>query len=502
MKRLIVSVFIFILLLTPITAWATPPGFSGGVNNEYEYEEIVFITGEPIKFVGTLTVKEKEKAEEKSVSYSYKLISEDKSLKGKLDRTITLITTLDKRNDKGQTIGNTTLDKYKETIKLGKDKYELVKDGGYELSKSDVIDNRPASDFYSGNLKARKYYKINKDEGEVIVDISGGNVGYKNFWGSTETEILDYTITSNRQTEEKDGKTNENSWHGTVKVQVSDSLTKTLKYSDNEATFSSFYGGHVRVTNQEMVSRYDYNLPRVDDREINDRRRERYAIELRKKMVPKVERLIIPKFKDIGGHWAEEYIKKLYSLDVFDENSVFFTPDVPFTRGEFTKGVMRVCNIRPSLEDMKKPSRRRGKQPKEVSPFKDVPVNDPDYKYIKDAIEKKIISGVTKDLFKPDKPLTKAQAITILIKALGFESKAPTPGFYTSFTDDNKIPNWAKDSIYMAKEIGLIHGDNYNRINPNKNITRAESSEMLVRFLEFLQKDLQRDYRENIINFN
>ncbi|MCT4618977.1 MAG: S-layer homology domain-containing protein [Marinisporobacter sp.] len=497
MKRLIGSILVILLLFTPITTWATPPGFSGGVNNEYEYEEWVFITGEPIKFVGKLTVKEKEKDTEKTTSYTYKLTSEDKSLNGKLDRTVSLLTTYTKRNDKGQTIGQTVIDKYKEIITVGKDKYALEKDGGYELSKSDIIDNRPASDFYSGNLKGRKYYKINKDEGEVIVDMSGGNVGYNNFWGNTETQILDYTITSTKQTENDNG----NTWNGTVKVQVSDSMTKALKYSDNEANFSSFYGGHVRVTNQEMVSKYNYNLPKIENNTINNNKRMIGSKLLRQKMVPKVERLIIPKFKDIGGHPAEEYIKKLYSLDVFDENSAFFTPDIPFTRGEFTKGIIRVCNIRPSLEEAKKPRRTRGKQSEEVSPFKDIPVTDPDYKYIKDGVDKNLISGVTKDLFKPENPLTKAQAITILIKAIGFENKAPNPGYYTAFTDDNKIPSWAKDSIYMAKEIGIIQGDNYNRINPNKNITRAEGSEMLVRFLEFLQKDLQRDYRENIINF-
>ncbi|TCO78761.1 S-layer homology domain-containing protein [Marinisporobacter balticus] len=502
MKKLIVSLMVFFLAISPVTAWATPPGFSGGVNNEYEYEEVVFITGEPIKFVGTVDVKEKEKDHEKTIDYKFKLTPEDKTIDGKLDRNITLLTTYTKRDDKGQTIGQTVVDKYKETLTIEKDKYELAKDGGYELSKSNVTDNRPASDFYSGNLKARKYYTINKDEGEVIVDISGGNAGYKNFWGSTETEILDYNITSKRNTEDEDGDIDTNFWHGTVKVQVSDSLTKTLKYSENEADFSSFYGGHVRVTNSEMVSRYEYNLPRVEDDAINDRRRAIGRLQLRQKMVPKVERLVIPKFRDIGGHPAEEYIKKLYSLDVFDEPSTFFSPDIPFTRAEFIKGVIKACNIRPSLEEETKTRRRRRNDPEEISPFKDVEVKDTDYKYIKDGLEKQIITGVSDDLFAPDQPLTKAQAITILIKALGFESKAPTPGFYTSFTDDGKIPNWAKDSIYVAKEINLIHGDNMNRINPNKTITRAETSEMLVRFLEFLQKDLQKDYRENIINFH
>lgn len=500
MKKLLTTLLILSICITPITVWATPPGISGGVNNEYEYEEVIFITGEPIKFVGTFTISEREKNDEKTVTYNFrKLTPEDQSIDATLDRRITFVTTYTKRNDKGQTIAQTTVDNYRETLKIGDDKYELE---DFQLSKSDVIDNRPASDFYSGNLKGRKYYKINKDEGEVIVDITGGNVGYENFWGSTETQILDYFIASTREVQEEDEEDTEtSSWEGTVQIQVSDSLTKTLKYSDNEASFSSFNGGHIKVTNSEMVSRYEYDLPRIRDGIADNKRRDRGTIKLSKKKVPKLERLIIPKFRDVGGHWAEDSINKLYSLDVFDESSTFFTPDIPFNRGEFTKAVVRACNIRTSLEETDKPSRRRRNEPPEESPFKDLSIADPDYKYIKDALEKKIISGVSQDLFKPDAPLTKAQAITILIKALGFESKAPTPGYYTSFTDDREIPNWAKDSIYMAKEINLVSGDAFNRINPNKPVTRAEAASMLVRFLEFLEKDLQRDYRENIINF-
>ncbi|MBF8982498.1 S-layer homology domain-containing protein [Lutibacter sp. B2] len=486
MKK-IITILMIIAMLTPTTIWATPPVFSGGVNNEYQYEEIVFLTGEPIKFVGTIDVSEKEKETEKTTSYKFKLTSEDKSLDAKLDRTITLVTEYTKRDDKGQTIGQTAIDKYKETLKIGKDKYELE---DYQLSKSEITDNRPASDFYSGNLKGRKYYQVNKDEGEIIIDISGSDAGYKNFWGTTDTRTLHYDITSKKE---------KSSWHGTVEIQTSDSQTKSLRYSNNEANLSSFNGGHIRVTESGMVSRYDYNLPDKDDDELNDRKRNKGRMELKQTMVPKLERLILPKFKDVEGHWAGNAIKKLYSLDVFDEQSQFFTPNIPITRIEFTKAVIKACNIRTSLEEPKK--RRGKKEPEEVSLFKDVNAKDDSYKYIKDAVNKKIISGTSDDVFEPTEPLTRAQAITILIRALGFESKAPTSGYYMNFSDDNKIPNWARDSIYVAKEIGLIQGNSQNTVNPNKILTRAEASSMLVSFLEFLEKDLQKDYRENIINF-
>lgn len=500
MQRIVfVLVIIAGLLINPLAASAIPPDFAGGVNDEYQYEEVVFLTGIPIKFVGTFSVSEKEKDNEKSISYKFSLRPEDKSIDGKLDRRISYQISYDRHNDKGQTVAQADVKTCRETISIGDDRYSL---SDYQFSKSDIIDNRPASDFYSGTLKARKYYDINKDEGRVIVDISGGSVGYENFWGSTETLLLDYSIDVEKQIppEEDEEAVSVNSWRGTVNTVVSDSMSKSLRYSDNEANYSSFAGGHMRICNREMYSQYEYNLPRVTDGVAKNSRRNRGQIELNRQMLPQIERLIIPKFRDIGGHWGEEDIKKLYSLDVFEGNSPFFAPDIPMTRMDFIRAVIKASDIR-VFEEKTKKSRRRNVEP-EISPFKDISVQDADYQYIKEALNRGIISGISNGYFKPGDNLTRAQVITILIRALGFESKAPTPGYFTSFSDDRNIPDWARDSIYVAQEIGLIQGDAANRVNPNHIMTRAEASVMLVRFLNFLERDLQQDYRENIILYN
>jgi hypothetical protein len=496
MKKTIILSIIFALFINPLCSFATPAGFSGGVNNEYQYEEMVFITGVPMKFSGELTISEGGRGDTETVTYKFNLTCKDETIKTKLTRTLTFVTDYTKRNDKGQAITQTTLSKYSEKIEIGRDKYELR---DYQFSKSDVIDERPASDFYSGNLEGRKYYKINRDEGEIEVTLSGGNVGYENFWGSTETQIINYYIVSTRLVTDEEGETERVSWEGTARVQVSDSMTKNLVYSENEASLSSFDGGYLRTTNRQMVSQYEYDLPRMRESIPNGKRRIQDRVSLSAKMVPRVERLVVPKFRDVGGHWAEEYIEKLYSLDVFDESPNFFTPELFMTRAEFTKGVIRACDIRSSMEETKKKTTSRRNQPPEESPFRDVSVEDVDYNYIKEGVGKGIITGVSKDQFKPMDPLTRGQAGTILIRALGFSNKAPNPGYYTSFSDDDKIPSWARDSVYVAREIGIIEGDSYNRFNPNKVMTRAEASAMLVRFLEFLERDLQRDYRENIM---
>lgn len=477
-KKLIGSLM-FLMIFISTSSFAAPLEYSGGVQNEHIYEEISFLSGRPVKFKGSYDVSERERNDEKTVSYKFDL--EAVGEEGSLTRTISYKTDLSSHEGTGQIIGNTEVTKYRETIRIGEDDYTLT---DYQFSKSDVLDERAASNFYAGDIKGRKYYSYNGDQGNLILDISGGNVGYENFWGSTETQMLDYTVTAEIEGEEGDA-----SWQGTYSNQVSDSLTKSLRYSENDANFSSFHGGHIKMINNSAVSKYDYSFPEGAG-----------TISISQEMMPKIERLIVPKFRDVNGHWAEDNIKKLYSLDVFEDNSDIFSPNTPMDRISFAKAIMRASDIRATMEE-EKPSRRRRNEAKEESYFKDIETNHPDYSYTKGAFDKNIMYGVSKDLFAPNKALTRAEAITVLVRALGFENRAPNPGFMTSFADDARIPSWAKDSIYIAKELNLLSGDPLNRVNAGQTLTRAEGSTLIIRFLEFLEKDLQKDYRENIVRF-
>jgi len=513
-KRITAIIIILANLLTAFNAYGAPPEFSGGVNNENEYEELVFITGEPIKFKGEYKVSEKVDDKKKEVTYTFNnLKPEDTSIDGKLKRTVKCTTEYIRKNDKGQTVANTSI-QITETIQIGKDKYTLKRDA-VQFSKSDIIDNRPASDFYSGNFKIKKQYTINNGEGTVVLVGTGVNYGYQNFWGNTETQLIDYTIDYNRKIIDEDDpdEAEEISWSGTVSIKASDSSTKSLKYSENEANFSSFNGGYIRVTNGDMVSEYTYDLPKMEKSSYGYNsgsvetalpnkkgKRKTGSEKLSKSMLPQLQRLVVPKFKDTGGHWAQSYIEKLYSLEVFEGERDFFLPETPMTRQEFAQAVVKACDIRLISNTSTKSSSRRKKSEEPL--FTDVNTKDPDYEYISQAVNKGIIQGRPDGTFAPMEPLTRAQAVTILIRALGFENRAPSPGYVMNFRDESQIPNWAKDSIYVAVEIGVLKGDEQGNINAEKVMSRAEASAMLVRFLEFLEKDLQRDYREEIIYFN
>ena len=508
MKKILTSAAVILSLIVPSISMAVPTDFSGGVNNEHLYEEVVFLTGKPIKFVGEVKISEKHKTDTSSVTYKMNMTPHADYMEefegAKYNKSVTYDTKYSEHVGIGQSIGETTVGKYSESLQVDGIKIDL-KD--YRFSKADTIDKRPASDFYSGDIIGRKYYSVSGEvSGNITVDISGTNSGYENFWGVAETQSIDHTITSSMIGEKNDDETQApnadgseekletfiaGKWTGTVNIKSSDSLTKKLQYSLNDAHHSSFEGGHVRVTNEEAVSKYRYSLPTGKG-----------TLNLNAQNSPKLERLIVPKFRDVNGHWAAEDIQKLYSLDVFSGGESVFSPNTPMSRLDFTKAVIKSCDIR-STEDTKKKSSRKSK---EESLFSDLSINNPDYEYVKSAVEKEVITGNQDEFgnrtFMPDKNLTRAEAITILIRALGFENRAPNPGYVTSFSDDAKIPSWAKDSIYMAKEINLIQGDTSNRVNPDKQLSRAEASTMIVKFLEFLEHDLQKDYRENIINFN
>ena len=446
-------------------AKAVVPDYSGGVYNEYEYEEYVFVSGYPVKFTGTYTATERGQKDKMTHTYRFNL----ESHVGKLTRNVTYETFLVNREDKGQTTMQTEVKSYNEKIDILEETYTLQ---DYQLSHATVADNRPAADFLSGNLVGRKVYSLKSNKNEkVTLSFSGRNVGYKNFWGATETQFVDFEYESSQG-------------HGTIRSRVSDSKQKTLQYEKHNPSLSSFTGGHVSVNTRNMISQYDYSLP-VD----------KGTLRLGAEMVPEVERYIVPKFRDLHGHWAKDNIEQLYSLGILEESSSFFSPTVPITRFEFTRAVMRAADIRVLEDDI-----RKRKTQAKTSIFSDLSVRDPDYKYIESAVQKGIISGVSANQFKPNDRLTRAQAITILVRALGFEERAPAPGYRLSYQDSHQIPYWAKDSIYVAAEIGLVSGDKNNRINPNQLMTRAEASAMLVRFLNFLEKDLQKEYRDGEMN--
>ncbi|WP_050180670.1 S-layer homology domain-containing protein [Domibacillus robiginosus] len=448
-------------------ASAAPLDYNGGVYNEYTYEEYVFVSGKPVKFSGRVTVSGRETDTQRTETYRYTLTGP--GTKDKLTRSVSYVTDIDEKTEKGQTTSQTSVKSYSEKIAIDTETYTL---DDYQLSQGTVTDNRPASDYYSGNAAGRKTYIQKSSGAPVTIHFSGRNVGYENFWGATETQIIDSEVVTSGGT-------------FSVTSKVSDSKTKFLQYEPHEPDLSSFTGGYARISEQSMIGEYVYTQPGSSVEQ---------TVQVGQERVPLIERLIVPKFRDLNGHWAKEDIEQLYALGVFDDSSTFFSPGTRMNRYPFIVGVMKAADIR-VLEQPKKQ-----KTPKKAI-FSDLDPQEKDYLYIESAYAKGISKGYSATKFSPNSALTRAEAVAILVRALGLEYRAPDPGYHTGYVDDSSIPKWARDSAYVATQIGLVYGDANNRFNPTKALTRAEASALTIRFLHFMEKDLKQNYRDDMLFF-
>lgn len=90
------------------------------------------------------------------------------------------------------------------------------------------------------------------------------------------------------------------------------------------------------------------------------------------------------------------------------------------------------------------------------------------------AQEARIFNGYPDGTFMPEKTMSRAEFVTALIRALGYESAAES-----TFPDVPKT-HWASKYIGTAQEKGIIEPNDYGNFMPEGNITRYEVCKMLV----------------------
>ena len=468
------------------------PGYEGGIKNETLYKEVVFVTGEPIILEGTLDISVRERSNQVTERYTYKLENAEK--KAKMSRTVTVTKDLKVNGD--QTTASASIGSFRETLDIAGVKYE-ANDKSYQWSKADVYQNKPGVTYFAGNWDGRKTYTINRTQGKVMVETRGNAVGYEHYWGTTETQSISYYVDFERKV--RVGQEDETiRWKGTASVDAVHNRTRDYSYEANQPTQISFRGGYLLTEQQENVLKVNYDLPRLDEEGRVRSQRNMGTTSFSIDTNPINQRLSIPNMRDIAGHWAERDILLLTSMEALTANSAYFGPSLPMNRGDFARAIATVMGLK--KEDPAARTRPT-KVVEEPQIFTDVTKEDPNKQYIASVYEKGIMHGVGKDRFSPNQALTRAQAVTVMINTLGFENLAPIQQYSTGFRDDGQIPLWAKDAVYMAKELGLVHGTDLGYFQPNKVLTKAEAAAMMTNFIRYLQQDLRYDYRERILNF-
>ena len=149
-------------------------------------------------------------------------------------------------------------------------------------------------------------------------------------------------------------------------------------------------------------------------------------------------------FEDIKGMWAEEFIKYAVEKGYFSGlTKTKFGPNNSVTRAMVVAVLGRYEKVEKTEEKVE---------------FTDVTGTEYYAPYLKWAKDNKIVAGYEDGTFKPNKEITRAELASIMTRYLRDYKKMEVKGEAPEFTDDAKLPAWAKTDIYDCVKLGIIKG--------------------------------------------
>lgn len=174
---------------------------------------------------------------------------------------------------------------------------------------------------------------------------------------------------------------------------------------------------------------------------------------------------------DISGHWAETQIKEWANIGYINGYpDGTFLPDNSITRAEFLTLVNKIFKF----------------ENKTNINFIDVRPDYWAYSEIQKGISAGYVSGDKNGTFRPDDFITRQEAAVIINKLLdNTEITENKP----NFKDAYDIDEWAKNSVDIVYEHGILSGFPNDTYRPKKYMTRAEAVSALKRLIELKGTD-------------
>ena len=97
-----------------------------------------------------------------------------------------------------------------------------------------------------------------------------------------------------------------------------------------------------------------------------------------------------------------------------------------------------------------------------------------------------IISGVSKDRFAPNEPITREQMATILYRYAEFKGYDVESNGNTAYSDGESISGYARNAVSWATANLLMKGNADGSFSPKSNTTRAQAAAVFTRMIENL----------------
>lgn len=101
------------------------------------------------------------------------------------------------------------------------------------------------------------------------------------------------------------------------------------------------------------------------------------------------------------------------------------------------------------------------------------------YTYFVKAKKYGIISGDNNGNVNPNQNITREEMAVIIYRALQ-RKIIPAAAYDNGFADSADIANWALEAVNVLKQEGIFNGDEANKFNPHNNATRAEVCKVFV----------------------
>ncbi len=176
-------------------------------------------------------------------------------------------------------------------------------------------------------------------------------------------------------------------------------------------------------------------------------------------------------FTDLGSvTWAKPAIESMASLGIINgvgDNK--YAPKNNITRAQFATLIVKTLNLRGTATE----------------PFTDVKSTDWFAKDVALAYKYQIINGVSSTKFEPNRTITRQEMAVMMVRAIKMKQSIKAQdinGTLSKFKDRGQIDTWARESVAIAVEQGLMNGVTTTTFSPKTNADRAQSAVIMYRF--------------------
>lgn len=180
-------------------------------------------------------------------------------------------------------------------------------------------------------------------------------------------------------------------------------------------------------------------------------------------------------FTDIGGHWAENDIKSCVKNGLFTGISdTLFDPSGTVTRA------MAITVLGRFSQDAVESTE---------TAFADVPADAYYAKYVSWGAENGIVKGMSETAFAPENPITREQISAMIVRYLQDKGMAlpVSSANIQSHSDYEQISDYAKETMAICYEMGLIKGFDSGLLEPKGNLTRAQFASVMARLSAYME---------------